>query len=65
MKEQKKKTYVLIVSRFYPGTHPLKGQPTNFPELIITNGKAIPLGVIISYGRLGLKKYKPAGRLYR
>lgn len=38
-KQFKKKVYVLIVSRFYPGTHPLKGQPTNFPELIINEGK--------------------------
>lgn len=38
-KQPKLKTYIIIVSRFYPGTHPLKGQHTNFPELIISDDK--------------------------
>jgi hypothetical protein len=35
MKKNKLKTYVLIVSRNFPTTHPRKGEPTYFPENIL------------------------------
>lgn len=35
MNKNKLKTYVLIVSRNFPMTHPRKGEPTYFPEKIL------------------------------
>jgi hypothetical protein len=34
MKTKKIKTFVLTVSRYFPATHPRKGEPTYFPEKI-------------------------------
>ena len=34
MKKEKKKCYVLMISKVFPATHPKKGQPTNFKQKI-------------------------------
>lgn len=54
MKAKKLTTYVLMVSRFFPGYHPRKGQDTNFPMQIlhaVKNGTKNPDG---STNRVGI-----------
>lgn len=63
MKKEKKKCFVIMIAKVFPATHPRKGQPTNFKQLINKGKKLHTIRGNLSLWRKRIKEVNE-GRAY-